>query len=161
MTVKKKLSGWLDERGVEEVECLVPDMGGVARGKITPAKKFVSGIGNQSLRMPEEIFILTVTGRYVQEANVTRPEASDIYLKPDASSIRMVPWYAEPTAQVICDCFYLDDSPVDISPRYVLQRVLKMYEDKGWKPVVAPELEFYLVEKNSDPDYPLEPPVGR
>lgn len=161
MTVKKRLTAWLEERGVEEVECLVPDMGGVARGKIIPAKKFVAGIGNQSLRMPEEIFILTVTGRYVQEANVTRQEASDIYLKPDPSSIRMVPWYSEPTAQVICDCFYLDDTPVDISPRSVLQRVLQLYADKGWKPVVAPELEFYLVEKNTDPDYPLEPPVGR
>ncbi len=161
MTVKNKLSKWLEERGVEEVECLVPDMGGVARGKIIPAKKFISSIGNQNLRMPEEIFILTVTGRYVDEPNVTRQEASDIYLRPDPSSIRMVPWYSEPTAQVICDCFYLDDTPVDISPRFVLQRVVQLYADKGWKPVVAPELEFYLVEKNTDPDYPLEPPVGR
>jgi glutamine synthetase len=27
--------------------------------------------------------------------------------------------------------------------------------------VVAPELEFYLCKKNLDPDYPLEPPIGR
>ncbi|NNF79703.1 MAG: glutamine synthetase, partial [Rhizobiales bacterium] len=90
---KKKLQDWITERGVEEVECLVPDMGGVARGKIIPAKKFLSAIGNQALRMPEEIFILTVTGRYVQEANVTSQAASDIYLRPDPDSIRMVPWY--------------------------------------------------------------------
>ncbi len=31
----------------------------------------------------------------------------------------------------------------------------------GWRPVVAPELEFFLVEPNTDPDYPLKPPVGR
>ncbi len=31
----------------------------------------------------------------------------------------------------------------------------------GWKPVVAPEIEFYLVAKNDDPDYPLKPPQGR
>ena len=31
----------------------------------------------------------------------------------------------------------------------------------GWDPVVAPELEFYLVEQNKDADYPLRPPVGR
>ncbi|MEM1200094.1 MAG: glutamine synthetase family protein [Pseudomonadota bacterium] len=158
---KNKLQEWITERGIEEVECLVPDMGGVARGKIIPAKKFLSAIGTQGLRMPEEIFILTVTGRYVQEANVTSQAASDIYLKPDMDSIRMVPWYSEPTAQVICDCYYLNDEPVDISPRFVLKKILELYEEKGWKPVVAPELEFYLVEKNTDPDYPLEPPIGR
>ena len=31
----------------------------------------------------------------------------------------------------------------------------------GWEPVVAPELEFYLVDINADPDYPLQPPIGR
>ena len=43
----------------------------------------------------------------------------------------------------------------------MLQRVLNLYSAKGLVPVVAPELEFYLVAKNVDPDYPLEPPVGR
>jgi glutamine synthetase len=43
----------------------------------------------------------------------------------------------------------------------VLRRVLGLYADKGWRPVIAPELEFYLVAVNTDPDYPLEPPEGR
>jgi glutamine synthetase len=38
---------------------------------------------------------------------------------------------------------------------------LKLYEDKGWTPVVAPELEFFLTEINRDPDIPLTPPTGR
>jgi glutamine synthetase len=87
--------------------------------------------------------------------------AIDIYMQPDADTIRMVPWYSEPTAQVICDAFHLNDEPVTISPRHVLRRVLDLYKAKGWKPIVAPELEFYLVKKNLDPDYPLDPAVGR
>ncbi|MCK9912743.1 glutamine synthetase, partial [Microbacteriaceae bacterium K1510] len=43
----------------------------------------------------------------------------------------------------------------------VLKRVLQLYAKQGWKPVVAPELEFYLTKTNPDPDYPLEPPIGR
>ena len=43
----------------------------------------------------------------------------------------------------------------------MLRRVVELYENRGWKPVVAPEIEFYLVKPNNDPDYPLEPPVGR
>ena len=37
----------------------------------------------------------------------------------------------------------------------------RFYEDKGWRPVVAPELEFFLAAKNIDPDYPLQPPAGK
>src|SRR5262249_5091056 len=85
----------------------------------------------------------------------------DVYLSPDESTIRLVPWYSEPTAQVICDAFYRDGSPVEFSTRYVLRRVLKLFEDRGWRPVMAPELEFFLVEINKDPDYPLVPPIGR
>jgi glutamine synthetase len=54
-----------------------------------------------------------------------------------------------------------DGRPVAESPRQVLRGVLELYRKKGWQPVVAPELEFYLVERNIDPDYPLKPPVGR
>jgi glutamine synthetase len=39
--------------------------------------------------------------------------------------------------------------------------VLGLYADKGWEPVVAPELEFFLTKVNEDPDYPLVPPIGR
>ena len=48
-----------------------------------------------------------------------------------------------------------------MSPRHVLRRVLDRYEERGWRPVVAPELEFYIVKPNTDADYPLEPPIGR
>jgi len=43
----------------------------------------------------------------------------------------------------------------------VLRRVLDLYASHGWEPVIAPELEFFLVEPNIDSDYPLKPPIGR
>ena len=43
----------------------------------------------------------------------------------------------------------------------MLKHVLELYAERGWTPVVAPEIEFYLVKTNPDPDFPLEPPVGR
>jgi glutamine synthetase len=85
----------------------------------------------------------------------------DVELHPDDSTLCLVPWAQDPTAQVIHDAFYRDGRPVEIAPRQVLKRVLELYEKKGWRPVVAPELEFYLVKPNTDPDYPLEPPIGR
>jgi glutamine synthetase len=62
---------------------------------------------------------------------------------------------------VLHDCYFKDGTAVDYAPRQVLKNVLKLYEQQGWEPVVAPELEFYLVAKNTDSNLPLSPPIGR
>src|ERR1700761_5717498 len=121
------------DHGISEVEAIIPDMAGIARGKIMPAAKFAE---DEGMRLPESVFLQTVTGDY----------------PPDP---------AEPTAQVIHDCFYSDGRRVSMAPRHVLRNILEMYAQRGWEPVVAPELEFYLIEQNKDSDYPLRPPVGR
>jgi glutamine synthetase len=154
------LTAFMKEHAVDEVECLVPDMSGIARGKIVPARKYLKSIADGSLRIPESIFAQTVTGEFPSTEVVIDPADIDVYLRPDADTVRLVPWYEEPTALVIHDCFYGDGSPVEIAPRQVLRRVLQLYDERGWRPVVAPELEFYLVQINADPDYPLEPPIG-
>ncbi len=158
------LAEWLTERKIDEVECLVPDINGIARGKILPAAKFIKSARDESLRLPESIFIQTVTGEYSENEDyddIASDQDPDIYLKPDADTIRIVPWYQEPTAQVICDAYNGDGTPVEMSSRQVLRRVLSLYEEKGWMPIVAPELEFFLVQVNTDPDLPLLPPAGR
>ena len=42
----------------------------------------------------------------------------------------------------------------------VLRHVLDAYEEMDIRPIVAPEIEFYLVDRNEDPDYPLRTPIG-
>jgi len=158
---QSKFEDFLSSNKISEVECLVADMSGTARGKILPPKKFLKGNKSKGLRVPEEVFTLTINGRFVSDTDAVSDSAIDIYMQPDSDTIRMVPWYTEPTAQVICDAFHLNDEPVTISPRSVLRRVLDLYKERGWRPVIAPELEFYLVKKNLDPDYPLDAAVGR
>ena len=149
---------FLKDHGISEVEATIPDMAGVARGKLVPAQKYVE---EEGMRLPESIFLQTVTGEYPEDDSAISPSEIDIVLKADPSTIRVVPWAAEPTAQVIHDCFYGDGRPVPMAPRYVLRRVLDLYSSHGWEPVIAPELEFLLVEPNIDSDYPLKPPIGR
>ena len=147
------------EHGISEVEAIIPDMAGIARGKIMPAEKFAE---DEGMRLPESIFLQTVTGDYPSDTSAAMsPAEIDIVLKADPNTVRVVPWAAEPTAQVIHDCFYSDGRRVTMAPRHVLRHVLELYAQRGWEPVVAPELEFYLVEPNIDADYPLKPPVGR
>ena len=146
------------EHGISEVEAVVPDMAGIARGKVMPAPKFAE---DEGMRMPESIFLQTVTGEYPDDDRAISPSEIDIVLKADPKTLRVVPWAAEPTAQVIHDSFYGDGRPVTMAPRYVLRHILDLYAQQGWRPIVAPELEFFLVEPNVDADYPLKPPVGR
>lgn len=150
---------WLKDRRITEVECLVPDMTGNARGKIIPADKFSHDYGT---RLPEGIFATTVTGDYPDDYyDLTTPSDADMLLRPDPETVRLVPWATDPTAQVIHDCFTKDGERHDLAPRNVLKRVLDAYEAEGLRPVVAPEVEFFLVQKNTDPDFPLQPPAGR
>ncbi|MCK2182564.1 glutamine synthetase family protein [Halomonas getboli] len=151
---------WFQTRGITEVECLVSDLTGILKGKIMPAGKY---LGGGRPRLPDSIFIQTVTGGYPddEDSHFWNPAERDMELVPDPNAIFMVPWADDPTAQIIHDCYYLTGEPVELSPRHVLKRVLSLYEARGWQPVVAPEVEFFLVKTNTDSDYPLEPPVGR
>src|SRR5690606_32768164 len=150
---KDDLVRWLKDRRITEVEVMVSDMAGIARGKILPTRKFISGLTERTLRLPESIFGQTVTGDFIDSPVLSDTEP-DIVLDPDPRTVRIVPWYDEPTAQIICEANYRDGTHVPIAPRNVLKRVLALYEEKGWQPVVAPEIEFYLAAKNIDPDYP-------
>jgi glutamine synthetase len=153
-----KIKQFLRDHSISEVEAIVADMAGVARGKIMPAEKYAE---DEGMRLPESIFLQTVTGEYPEDDSAINPSEIDIDLVGDPNSIRVVPWAPEPTAQVIHDCFYDDGRVVPMSPRFVLRRIIELYAAKGWRPVVAPELEFFLVDPNVDADYPLKPPVGR
>ncbi len=50
---------------------------------------------------------------------------------PDASTIRLIPWAVDPTAQVIHDCVHFDGTPVAISPRRVLRQRARTLQGQG------------------------------
>lgn len=158
---KSHLTKWLEHRSIEDVECITPDQAGVARGKMMLSKKFISE--STSLALPSAVFMTTITGDYPDDDEQFHyPENDgDLKLVPDLSTLCIVPWEEDPTAQIICDLVYQDGRKVDYTPRNVLKNVVNSYLELGYRPVVAPEIEFYLVKKNPDPDYSLVPPVGR
>lgn len=156
-----QLTSWLKERKITEVECLISDLTGIARGKISPTNKFLDEKG---MRLPESVLLQTVTGDYVEDDiyyELLDEADIDMFCRPDENAVFLVPWAIEPTAMVIHDTFDKQGNPIELSPRNILKNVLKLYAAKGWKPIVAPEMEFYLTKRNSDPDFPLEAPMGR
>lgn len=159
--VDDKLRAWLSERNVDQVEALVPDITGNARGKIIPAYRFLTGEG---VRLPEALLVQTVTGEWPDDDvydELVHPADRDLFLIPDTSTARMVPWAVEPTAQIFHDCVDAEGNYHELASRNVLRSVLQRYSDDGLEPIIAPEVEFYLVEKNINSDNRLRLPIGR
>ncbi|AHM02674.1 glutamine synthetase family protein [Roseibacterium elongatum DSM 19469] len=149
---------YLGGRSIDEVECIVADLAGVARGKAMPGAKFAT---QTRFYLPNSIFFQTITGDWADnalDAGFTEP---DMVLTPDFDTALPAPWTADWTLQVIHDIDDQQGQPVPYAPRNVLKRVVELYNARGWQPIVAPEMEFYLVAPNTDPAREIEPPMGR
>ncbi|MCC1493689.1 glutamine synthetase family protein [Cognatishimia sp. F0-27] len=149
---------YLEGRRLDEVECIVADLPGIARGKAVPASKFAR---QGYFHLPDSIFFQTITGDWGEAADEDGFIEKDMVLKPDLSTTTAAPWTGDWTLQVIHDAFDRHGEPVPFAPRNVLKRVVGLYEARGWTPVVAPEMEFFLIARNLDPAKDIEPMVGR
>ncbi|MFB2593254.1 glutamine synthetase family protein [Paracoccus sp. p4-l81] len=144
-------------RRLDEVECIVADIAGVARGKAMPASKFAH---QDSFYLPNSIFLQTITGEWADNPQGAFTEP-DMILVPDFTTATAAPWTADVTLQVIHDTMDQQGRPVGTAPRNVLKRIVDLYAAEGWAPIVAPEMEFFLVARNIDPNMPVMPPMGR
>ena len=159
----KILETFIREKNVGEIELILPDMNGIIRGKVVPATRFLQGASRRTLRIASSILMVTMTGDYPElpQGEDEAVQDPDCVLQPDPRSIRIAPGYSTPTAFVMTDALKNDGTPIDIAPRQVLRHVLELYDERGWTPIIAPELEFFLTARNIDPDLPLETPIGR
>ena len=149
---------YLDGNRLDEVECIIADLPGIARGKAVPAAKWES---QYDFHLPNSIFFQTITGDWGEAAGPEGWTEPDMILKPDLATATAAPWAADGTLQVIHDAFDQKGKPVPFSPRNVLKRVVDLYRQEGWTPIVAPEMEFFLVARNIDPAKPITPMTGR
>lgn len=149
---------YLDGKRLDEVECVIADLPGIARGKAVPASKFAR---QKHFYLPNSIFFQTITGDWGEAAGAEGFTEPDMMLRPDLSTATAAPWTGDWTLQVIHDAYDRKGQPIPFAPRNVLKRVVELYHKRGWKPVVAPEMEFYLVARNLDPAKQIEPMMGR
>lgn len=148
---------YIGDRRLDEIECVIGDIAGVARGKAMPAKKFAQ---QTNYFLPNSIFFQTITGEWADN-HVDSFTEPDMIMEPDYSTATAAPWTADVTLQIIHDAKDINGTPIPLAPRNVLRRVVALYEARGWRPVVAPEMEFFLVARNVDPNQPVMPPIGR
>jgi len=123
-----------------------------------PATKFTR---QDYFHLPNSVFFQTITGSWAPTSGPDGATEPDMVLRPDFSTASAAPWTADVTLQVIHDAYDRTGAPIHFAPRNVLKRVVKAYADRGLTPVVAPEMEFFLVAPNTDPAKEIEPMLGR
>ncbi|MCC6076853.1 glutamine synthetase family protein [Pseudomonas sp. GCM10022188] len=142
--------------GVDEVECVTPDLNGIPRGKTMTAEGFLSG---RRLHMARGVLLQCLMGGY-PPTRFYGCDDGDVALHADAQQIHRLPWSDTPRALAICDALDLDGRPCALSTRGLLRQVLADYAELGLRPVVATELEFYVFAPNADPRDDFLPPIG-
>ena len=76
-------------------------------------------------------------------------EESDKVAIPDPSTFYVIPWTKDRSvARVFCDIYEPDGSRYDGDPRFILQKVVKKAADNGYEFFCAPELEFFILDKD-------------
>lgn len=153
----KQLQEFFRQHGVRDVECIFADISGYPRGKLMPAHSFAAGA---ELRIAQAIAMQAVTGDYSYDPIF--PDADpDVRLLPDYATLKLSPWSSTARAVAIHDCVELSGEPCVFAARSLLKAVLARYGAQGLKPVLAPEIEFYLTAPNADPTQSLVAPVAR
>jgi len=143
--------------GIDEIECITPDLNGVPRGKVMTAEGFLEG---RRLQMARGVLLQCIMGGY-PPARFYGSDDGDLALVADDRHIHRLPWSDEPRALAICDAVELTGASSGLSTRGLLKAVIARYAALGLAPVVATELEFFVFAPNSDSNQAFLPPLGK
>ena len=128
------------------LELLIPDINGIFRCKRIPRQEF-EDFFETGVNGPATTLLLNVLGEMTGDLDFLNLEGDpDRNISPVANTLVPITWLGSETGQVISTFSELDGRPISFDPRNVLKRALKPLYDMGISPVVATELEFYLIE---------------
>lgn len=128
------------------VEIVFTGMNGVSRGKRLRRHELLS-VYELGRFMPSSTLISDITGRDVEETRlVWETGDADVIARPVPGTLVPAPWLGPDVAQVLVSLYELDGAPSELDPRHVLRRVVDRFHADGLVPVVACELEYYLID---------------
>ncbi|MBN7123160.1 glutamine synthetase [Erwinia billingiae] len=141
------------------VDILLNDLNGVFRGKRIPFANLTKL--EKGCYFPASVFAMDILGNTVEEAGLGQAlgEPDNICIPVEGT---LIPSAADPQhlAQVLLTMRNQDGTPFDVEPRNVLNHLWQQLRNRGLFPVVAVELEFYLVDKKRDAEGFIQPPCA-
>jgi glutamine synthetase len=143
----KEVKAFLDKHPeIQFFEIVFTNLAGVPRGKRLRRHEIEAVYANGRF-LPGSILVNDITGQDVEATGLVWEDGdADRVARPIAGRITPAPWLGADVAQVPVTMYELDGKPHDLDPRHVLQRVIDRFAADGLVPVVACELEYYLVD---------------
>jgi glutamine synthetase len=113
----------------------------------------------KNVEIPDRQFAAALDGAIMFDGSsiegFVRIEESDMYLRPDLSTFRILPWTqgtGERIARLICDIYNPDGTPFAGCPRHTLKRAIARAAEVGYVMNAGPEAEFFLFQtKDGNP----------
>jgi len=136
---------------VRSIELMLIDANGIPRGKLLHRDELLA-IYQNGRPLPSSILALTVQGEDVEATGLVWEVAdADCWTYPLPGSLTLQPWRNTPTGQLQVSMHPTQGLPAaPADPRHALVRVIDRLEADGFHPVMAVELEFYLLDKQRD-----------
>lgn len=149
---------------IETIDLLIADMNGILRGKRIK-RDALSKAYRDGICLPGSLFGLIITGETVEATGLGFDEGdADRQCWPLSGTLKVVPWHERPTAQLLMSMYESDGQPFFGDPRHVLAAVAARFAALGLTPVVAVEMEFYLIDQErtaqGGPQPPISPATG-
>lgn len=145
-------------RAPSVLEAFVVDVNGIARGKWVPAER-IPEVMAKGVALPRSVFALDVWGCDVPEAGLAVGTGDpDGICMPVEGTLLPVTWLSRPTTQLLLSMVQQNGKPFYADPRAVLKRVCEQFKQAELTPVVATELEFYIIDRRRTPRDPVSPP---
>lgn len=146
---------------IEVLEAFVIDVNGVPRGKWIPRERAIDVL-TKGMAMPRSVYALDVWGRDVNAAGLAEGTGDpDGICFPVPGTLSRVTWLGRPTAQVLLQMQTTEGESFYADPRQVLANVVARFKAAKLTPVVATELEFYLIDPVRSALDPVRPPNTR
>jgi len=136
---------------IEAFELFILDANGVPRGKLLHREELLA-VYESGRPLPSTILGLTLHGEDVEDSGLVW-DVGDIDCRayPLPGSLVRLPWRRMPTAALQVSMHPQEGMPAAIAdPRHVLIRVIDALKADGFHPVMACELEFYLLDQQRD-----------
>jgi glutamine synthetase len=145
---------------ITAVDAILVDLSGVVRGKRYPIAD-LGKIYRDGMAMPGSVFLLDTAGESHDPGGRGFSDGDpDKQVKVIPGSLKLVPWASPPLAQMLLTFREVDGAPYAFEPRNVLARTLERVRELGLNPVIAFELEFYLVDREHGPGGAPRPPIS-
>ncbi len=157
------MKNWLRKHPeVHTIRVAAADLNGQARGKRIPSR-FAERVLTDGTRFPMSVLNLDIWGEDIDDSPLVFDTGdADGVLRPTERGFLPMPWLEAPTALLPIWMFHEDGRPYDGDPRQALAAVLRRYAARGLTPVVATEMEFFLIDDSGRKlQVPVSPRSGK